>query len=74
MDANGAKALKRRLGSNGADDALPFVAPVDIPADAPPVYHWTGKKPSATSPTETGKSDVPPRRASLFSLLSLNAR
>lgn len=74
MDANGAKALKRRLGSNAADKALPVVDPADIPADAPPVYHWTGKKPSATPPTETGESNAPSRRASLFSLLSLNVR
>ena len=53
MDVNGAKALKRRLGSNGADEALPVVDSADIPADAPPVYHWTGvpkdRQPEATS-------------------------
>lgn len=40
MDIAGAKALKKRLGTNGADDAPPV--PADVPADAPPVYHWTG--------------------------------
>ena len=72
MDINGAKALKRRLGSSEADEALPVVAPEDIPADAPPVFHWTGKTPPSTAATETDSSDAPPRRASLFSRLSLN--
>ena len=58
MDINGAKALKRRLGSNGADEALPVAEPADIPADAPPVYHWTGKVPSATDSAETDEPQL----------------
>jgi hypothetical protein len=74
MDVNGAKALKRRLGSEGADEALPVVEPADIPADAPPVYHWTGKTPPATDTAETDESEAPARRASLFGRLSLSTR
>jgi hypothetical protein len=40
MDIAGAKALKDRLGPNGLDDAPPVS--VDVPEDAPPVYHWVG--------------------------------
>jgi hypothetical protein len=73
MDVNGAKALKRRLGADGAGEALPVVEPVEIPADAPPVYRWTGKTPAATASTETNES-APLRRASLLSRLSLSPR
>jgi hypothetical protein len=40
MDIDGAKALKERLERRGA--AEPRAASVDVPADAPPVYHWLG--------------------------------
>ena len=72
MDIQGAKALKKRLGSNGADEASPALEPADVPADAPPVYRWTGKTPAATPRPEV--EDDAPRRASLFSRLSLNFR
>jgi hypothetical protein len=72
MDIEGAKALKRRLGSNGADEVPPAVEPADVPADAPPVYRWTGKTPPATAPSEV--EDDAPRSASLFSRLSLSVR
>ena len=72
MDINGAKALKKRLGKNGADDASPAAAPADVPADAAPVYHWTGKTPPETDPLEA--EDDAPRSASLFSRLSLSFR
>jgi hypothetical protein len=71
MDINGAKALKKRLGLNGADTAPPAAEPTDIPADAPPVYHWTGKAPPETDVVE---DDDASRRASLFSRLSLSFR
>ena len=74
MDIEGAKALKRRLGSEGVDDALPLVEPADIPADAPPVYRWTGKKPSPAAPTEMDESVALPRRASLLSRLIPDTR
>ena len=60
MDINGAKALKRRLGSDGADEALPVVEPVDIPTDAPPVFHWTGKTLAATASADTDDGGAPP--------------
>ena len=41
MDIAGAKALKDRLGAKGAEGS-PSAADVDVPEDAPPVYHWFG--------------------------------
>jgi hypothetical protein len=73
MDINGAKALKKRLGPNGADEASSAAEPVDVPADAPPVFHWTGKTPPARNPFEA-EDDGKPRAASLFSRLSLSFR
>ena len=58
MDINGAKALKKRLGLNGADTAPPAAEPADIPADAPPVYHWTGKAPPEAAPEADDDSDA----------------
>ena len=71
MDIAGAKALKQRLGPNGADDA-PAV-PVDVPADAPPVYHWVG---IGELPTERlrDEGDTAVGNASLFSRLGLSFR
>jgi hypothetical protein len=40
MDIDGAKALKERLARSGR--ALARTASLDVPADAPPVYHWFG--------------------------------
>ena len=73
MDIKGAKALKKRLGPNGSGEASPATEPADVPADAPPVYHWTGKTPPEAAPPEAEES-APPRRASLFSRLSLSIR
>ena len=73
MDVNGAKALKKRLGKNGAGKAPPAAEPSAVPADAPPVYHWTGKTPPETAPAEA-EDDGAPRRAALFSRLSLGFR
>ena len=73
MDINGAKALKKRLGPNGADEAPPAFEPADLPADAPPVYRWTGKTPPETAPAEV-EDDSTARRTSLFSRLSLSFR
>jgi hypothetical protein len=52
VDIAGAKALKERLGSKAADKAPR--APADVPADAPPLYHWTGVpgSPSELTPDE----------------------
>ena len=73
MDVNGAKALKKRLGLNGADEAPPAAEPAAVPADAPPVYHWTGKTPPETAPAEA-EEDSAPRRAALFIRLALSLR
>jgi hypothetical protein len=72
MDINGAKALKERLGLSGAGKA-PEAEPADVPADAPPVYHWTGKTPPEGVSPEA-EDDSAPRRASLFRRLSLSFR
>ena len=74
MDINGAKALKKRLGLNGADEASPVAEPVDVPADAPPVYHWTGKTPPADATLPEAEESSEPGRASLFSRLSFGFR
>ena len=73
MDIKGAKALKERLGRNGAPDDRPAPEPADLPEDTPPVYHWTGKTPVEKAPLEAEDDDAP-RRASLFSRLALNFR
>lgn len=72
MDVNGAKALKKRLGLNDADEPSPAAEPADVPADAPPVYHWTGKTPPEATPE--ADDDSTPRNASLFSRLVLSFR
>jgi hypothetical protein len=68
MDIAGAKALKKRLGANGTGESPP--ASVEIPTDAPPVYHWTGKAPSEAAPPPEAEDNNAPRRASRFSRLS----
>jgi hypothetical protein len=40
VDIAGAKALKERLGSKAAYKTP--LASVDIPEEAPPLFHWTG--------------------------------
>ena len=73
MDIKGAKALKERLGRHGADDVVPVPADVDVPEDARPVYHWTGRAPAGVDPSEVADEDLP-RRAALFSRLSFSFR
>ncbi|HET8556625.1 MAG TPA: hypothetical protein VFL58_04885 [Gaiellaceae bacterium] len=72
MDIAGAKALKQRIAPNGTDDA-PVVS-VDVPADAPPVYHWVGigKLPGERLQRDGGAASVD--SASLFSRLGLSFR
>jgi hypothetical protein len=75
MDVAGAKALKQRLGPNGVDDAAPAAeVAVEVPVDAPPVYHWTGvSKPASAAPPRV--DDEPEVAAvSLFSRLGLSVR
>lgn len=73
MDIAGAKALKQRLARNGAQEVPPVGTDVDIPEDAPPVYHWVGVSRSA-SPAPSADDDDAPAAASLFRRLGLNSR
>jgi hypothetical protein len=76
MDIAGAKALKKRLGLDGVDEAPPAAESADVPADTPPVYHWTGvNKPPDQSPApdpDEGSASV--AAASLFRRLGLSFR
>jgi hypothetical protein len=73
MDIAGAKALKRRLGTNGTDDVSPV--PADVPEDAPPVYHWVGVSNVPSEASSTDGEDTPTvDSASLFSRLGLSFR
>ena len=73
MDVAGAKALKKRLGHKGTEEAPP--ASADVPEDAPPVYHWTGvSKPPPNSPPKLTDDDAATQGASLFRRLGLSFR
>jgi len=72
MDVNGAKALKKRLEQDGADEPSPAPADVDIPEDAPPVYHWLGVARKAPSDREDEGPSI--ASASLFQRLGLSFR
>ncbi len=73
MDIAGAKALKRRLGLNGADDAPPVSA--DVPEDAPPVYHWVGvSNVPARTPASDGDDEPAAGTAAMFRRLGLSFR
>lgn len=76
MDIAGAKALKQRLGPNAADLGL-REAPghAEVPADAPPVYHWTGVSKPATAASTSNEDDEPEANVvSLFGRLGLSFR
>jgi hypothetical protein len=68
VDINGAKALKKRLGQKGADEAPP--TSVEVSEDSPPVYHWLGIRQSA--PETLAEIDHGTRSASLFRRLGLS--
>jgi hypothetical protein len=71
LDIAGAKALKERLGKNGAKEAPP--SSVEVPEDAPPVYHWLGV--GRASDTPSADDDEPSAAsASLFRRLALSFR
>jgi hypothetical protein len=72
MDIAGAKALKKRLGSNGADEAP--AAPVDVGEDAPPVYQWLGVSRPARETPPVGDDETEVRSTSLFRRLGLSFR
>lgn len=71
MDINGAKALKERLSLNGGGEPAPDPVDLEIPEDAPPVYHWTGvPRPIPESPAD----EAPTPNTSLISRLGLSFR
>jgi hypothetical protein len=73
VDIAGAKALKKRLGSKRAQEAPPI--PVDVPADAPPVFHWLGVSRSTPETPQADDDDEPAAAgASLFQRLGLSFR
>jgi hypothetical protein len=76
MDINGAKALKKRLGVKGADTAPPGAEPADVPADAPPVYQWTGvsKPPAESSAVDADEGPAAAAGTALFRRLGLSFR
>ena len=76
MDIAGAKALKKRLGLDGADEAPPASKPADVPADAPPVYHWTGvsKPPADNSAVDADEGPAAAAGTALFRRLGLSFR
>jgi hypothetical protein len=76
MDIAGAKALRERLGLDGADEAPPAAEPADVPADAPPVYHWTGvsKPPAESSAIDEDEGPAAAAGAALFRRLGLSFR
>lgn len=58
MDINGAKALKERLGMSRQRRRPPAPVRVEVPADAPPVYHWLGaRQPEAGSPVSESEGE-----------------
>jgi hypothetical protein len=62
MDANGAKALQRRLGANRSPDQQTL--PAAVSQAAPPLYHWFGVEPTSlerwtTAEVEPSVSDPP---------------
>jgi hypothetical protein len=69
MNIDGAKALKRRLGPHGTDDARPD--PADVPEDAPPVYRWFGVTPENPPPDD---EEPATSGTSLFRRLGLSFR
>jgi len=69
MDIAGAKALKDRLGAKGAEGS-PSAADVDVPEDAPPVYHWFGV--GTARPVASDEPTAP--NASLLRRLGLSFR
>ena len=73
MDIAGAKALKERLGKNGASEASP--SSVEVPEGAPPVYHWLGvKQPAPETQSTAADDDAVAQGTSLFRRLGLSFR
>jgi hypothetical protein len=74
VDINGAKALKKRLGQNGADEA-PRASAADVHEDAPPVFHWFGvSQPAPETPSADPDDASENRGVSIFRRLGLSFR
>jgi hypothetical protein len=75
LDIAGAKALKKRLGEHGANEASPAPVGADVSEDAPPVFHWfgVGRAASETEPPDTG-DDLAAPGVALFRKLGLSSR
>jgi len=71
LDIEGAKALKERLGRNGAKEVPP--SSVEIPEDAPPVYHWLGVSQAPNTP-RADDDEPSAASASMFRRLALSFR
>jgi hypothetical protein len=74
VDINGAKALKERLGQDGADEAPRTSAEVDIAEDAPPVYHWLGVSQPATEAPVAAEDDPVTQGSTMFRRIGLSFR
>jgi hypothetical protein len=74
MDIAGAKALKERLGLDSARKAPAAAVPAELPAGAPPVYHWTGVSKLPSDQPRAEGDDAATDSASLFSRLGLSFR
>lgn len=75
MDIAGAKALKERLGLEGAQKASRGSARAEVPAEAPPVYHWVGvSNVPARNPSADVDETSATTGASLFSRIGLSYR
>jgi hypothetical protein len=74
VDINGAKALKKRLAQNGADENLQTSADVHIAEDAPPVYHWLGVSQPATEAPVAAEDDPVTQGSTMFRRIGLSFR
>ena len=68
MDAQGARDLTQRLGSNAG--LAPRPVPADLPTDALPLYRWVGGRGVAAREPEPS----PPARRSWLSRIRLRGR
>jgi len=64
MDAEGARELARRIGSNPKSAAQPV--PADAPAGALPLYQWFGGDTTARTTTEPSPPAERPARKLRF--------
>jgi hypothetical protein len=72
VDIEGAKVLKRRLGTNAAGEVPPPLQAVS--ADAPPLYRWVGVDPGVETISPAADADGPARSTSFLRRLGLNVR